>query len=234
MKQRIRGAEDSRERILQAAAELFAKRGYAGVGVDEVAEQSGLAKTALYYHFGNKDGLLAAVLERTAAAWIEGIRQASEAGAGPLERLDRALAGMRAMLEEKPWVLRLLQILALEVADDKPEVRATLQSIFRRAQDAIVGGMHEALGVTLPRADLIARVVLAVLDGISLGRHIEPETISLDDAFSALRRVWVLLVASSLAPDTIAALEQGFSEAVRELQNGDRPVGAKDGAGRDI
>jgi AcrR family transcriptional regulator len=224
MMRRVRDADDSRERILQAAAELFAQRGYAGVGVDEVAARSGLAKTALYYHFGNKDGLLAAVLERTAAAWIEGIRQASGIGAEPFDRLDRALAGMRAMLEEKPWVLRLLQILALEVAGEKPEIRATLQSIFRRAQEAIVGGMHEALGVEVPRADLIARVVLALLDGISLGRHIEPETISLDDAFATLRRVWMLLVASHLAPDMVLALGQSFAASAQGADAGDRPA----------
>ena len=105
MKKRTRNPDDSRERILQAAAELFAQRGYAGVGVDEVASRSGIAKTALYYHFGNKDGLLVAVLERTAAAWIDGIRQASSAGAEPFDRLDRALAGMRTLLEEKLGLL---------------------------------------------------------------------------------------------------------------------------------
>jgi hypothetical protein len=58
-------------------------------------------------------GLLAAVLERTATAWIEGIQEAARQGGDPLARLDRALTGMRAMLEEKPWLMKLLQLLAL-------------------------------------------------------------------------------------------------------------------------
>src|SRR6266851_3771980 len=94
----------SRERILDAATELFAARGYAGAGVDRLAERSGIAKTAIYYHFGNKEGLLAAVLDRAATQWIEAILQASRQGGDPLGRLDRALAGMRAMLEERPWI----------------------------------------------------------------------------------------------------------------------------------
>jgi AcrR family transcriptional regulator len=73
----------TRERILEAAAELFAQRGYAGTGVDRLAERSGIAKTAIYYHFGNKEGLLAAVLDRAASAWIENIRRAAERASCP-------------------------------------------------------------------------------------------------------------------------------------------------------
>lgn len=208
MKRRTRNPDASRERILQAAAELFSQRGYAGVGVDELAARSGIAKTAIYHHFGNKDGLLAAVLERTAAAWIDGIRQASSQGSNPFEHLDRALAGMRAMLEEKPWVLKLLQILALEVSDQKPEIRATLQSLLRHATDAMVAGMTEAMGAPIPNADRIGKVVLALLDGIALGQHVDAASISLDDAFAELRRVWVLLVASHVLPDMMSTIER--------------------------
>src|SRR5271169_3984024 len=100
----------SRERILDAATELFAARGYAGAGVDRLAQRSGIAKTAIYYHFGNKEGLLAAVLDRAATQWIEAIQVAARQAGDPLGRLDRAVAGMRAMLDEKPWIYNLFQI----------------------------------------------------------------------------------------------------------------------------
>jgi AcrR family transcriptional regulator len=208
MKRRTRNPDASRERILEAAAELFSQRGYAGVGVDELAARSGIAKTAIYHHFGNKDGLLAAVVERTAAAWIEGIRQASSEGSSPLENLDRALAGMRMLLEEKPWVFKLLQILALEVADQKPEIRATLQSLLRRATAAIVEGMREAMGAPVPEAEVIARAILALLHGIAMGEHVDPDNISLDQSFAGVRRVWVLLTASYVLPDLMPTIEQ--------------------------
>ena len=200
--------EVSKERILDAAAELFSQRGYAGAGVDQLAARSGIAKTAIYYHFGNKEGLLAAVLERAATAWIDGIQAAAKQAGTPLDRLDRALAGMRAMLEEKPWILKLVQILALEVAEEKPEVRATLQSILRRAREAIVTGLHDALGLELPNAERIAGVMLALLDGISLGLHLDPQAISLDDAFEEMRRITVFMVLGQLNPDLLGWLEQ--------------------------
>jgi len=200
-------SDASRERILAAATELFATRGYAGAGVDRLAERSGIAKTAIYYHFGNKEGLLAAVLERTATEWIEAIQQAARHAGDPAARLDRALVGMRAMLEERPWIYKLFQILTLEVAEEKPEIRETLQGIIRRARSAITEGIREALGVDLPDAEGVAGLLLAALDGISLGMQIDPERVSLDSVFLDLRRVITFMIAVRLNPELAHAFD---------------------------
>ena len=204
---RYQKSDVSRERILEAATELFATRGYAGAGVDRLAERSGIAKTAIYYHFGNKEGLLAAVLERAATQWIDGILQASRLAGDPIGRLERALLGMRAMLEERPWIYNLFQILALEVADEKPEIRATLQKIIRRARQAITDGMREALGVDVPDADGVAGMMLAMLDGVSLGMQIDPERVSLDQVFQDLRRIIGVMIAVRLNPELAHVLD---------------------------
>jgi AcrR family transcriptional regulator len=205
---RYRRSQASRERILEAATELFAQQGYAGTGVDQLAARSGIAKTAIYYHFGNKAGLLAAALERAASTWIEGIDQASRRAGDWSSRLDSALAGMRALLEEKPWIFKLMQILAFEVAEEKPEIRDTLQSIVRRAREAIVAGMRDALGVEVPDAEGVARVILGLLDGITLGLQIDPEATSLDEAFLELRRITTFTVAARLDPELARWFDQ--------------------------
>jgi AcrR family transcriptional regulator len=205
---RYRTSRVSRERILEAATELFAQKGYAGTGVDQLAARSGIAKTAIYYHFGNKAGLLAAALERAASTWIEGIAQASRQAGDWTARLDRGLAGMRALLEEKPWIFKLMQILALEVAEEKPEIRETLQSILRQAREAIVDGMRDALGVEVPDAEGVAKVILGSLDGISMGLQIDPEAISLDESFLELRRITTFAVATRLNPDLLRWFEE--------------------------
>lgn len=204
---RYQKSDGSRERILDAATELFAARGYAGAGVDRLAERSGIAKTAIYYHFGNKEGLLAAVLERAATQWIEAIQQAARRVGDPLGKLDRALAGMRAMLEERPWIYKLFQILTLEVADEKPEIRATLQGIVRHARDAISDGMRESLGVDVPDADGVSSLILATLDGVALGLQIDPDGVSLDQVFRDLRRVTSVMVAARLNPELAQAFD---------------------------
>ena len=54
---------DNRQLIMEKALELFCARGYDAVGVQEIAEQSGITKPTLYYYFGSKQGLMETILE---------------------------------------------------------------------------------------------------------------------------------------------------------------------------
>jgi AcrR family transcriptional regulator len=73
-------AEITRERILDAARELFAERGYAGTSIRDIAERLAMTKAALYYHFPGKQDVLAALVEPwlleidALAEWAEGHR----------------------------------------------------------------------------------------------------------------------------------------------------------------
>jgi AcrR family transcriptional regulator len=82
-------AGDARERILDSAYELFARKGVRGVGIDEVVERADVAKATLYRHFPSKDDLALAFLarreERWTRAWVEA--EARRRGATPEERL---------------------------------------------------------------------------------------------------------------------------------------------------
>ncbi len=60
-----------RERILNTAYDLFSTRGVRDVGVDEVIRESGVAKATLYKHFGSKDDLVLAFLQRRAQRWTK-------------------------------------------------------------------------------------------------------------------------------------------------------------------
>lgn len=80
-------AEQKREQILQAAADLLLERGYAGVSVDEVVARAGGSKTNVYTYFGGKDGLFAAVMQRFCDEIV-----------GPLQAIDVAGLPLRAAL----------------------------------------------------------------------------------------------------------------------------------------
>jgi AcrR family transcriptional regulator len=94
---RKRDAARSREAILVAAEALFAERGYAGVGVGDIAAAAGLARATPTYFFGSKRALYEAVLARatsaresTLAEAFEPVRSWARAGGAPAE-LRRAL-----------------------------------------------------------------------------------------------------------------------------------------------
>src|SRR5262249_61699856 len=73
----------SRDKILDAAETLFAKRGYAGVGLSELAEVVGLGKSSLFHHFENKAQLYAAVAARILGRIEERLGPPPPQGGGP-------------------------------------------------------------------------------------------------------------------------------------------------------
>jgi AcrR family transcriptional regulator len=64
-------APDPRARILDAAYELFSRNGIRAVGIDAIIERSGVARMSLYRHFGSKDALVLAFLERREQRWTQ-------------------------------------------------------------------------------------------------------------------------------------------------------------------
>jgi AcrR family transcriptional regulator len=80
---------EARERILQAAYDLFSRHGIQAVGVDAVVERSGVARQTLYRHFGSKQELVLAFLERRDEVWTRRWLQGSieQRATDPAERL---------------------------------------------------------------------------------------------------------------------------------------------------
>jgi AcrR family transcriptional regulator len=176
----------SRERLLEAAIQLFAERGYSATSVDLVCRRSETVKTALYWHFGSKEGLLSAALERVATDWIEEIVRSLDRTSDPAERLERAIAGLRRIVEERPQLMRLLLSVAYERADVSPEQRRALHAIFERAEAAIVAAITDAIGGEVPGLDRAAHLIIGLLVAASLRRAIDPE-IDLGPIFEDMR-----------------------------------------------
>jgi AcrR family transcriptional regulator len=83
----------TRTALIAAARPLFAERGYAGVGTEEIVRAAGVTRGALYHHFGGKRELLAAVYEQIEGELTEKIVAGALAGSDPLEAM-RAGVGM--------------------------------------------------------------------------------------------------------------------------------------------
>jgi AcrR family transcriptional regulator len=89
-----------RDRILATASKLFYKNGIHAVGVDFVVEESGIAKTSLYRHFGNKDALVAAFLQaEDADFWRQWDAIAERHTDSPATELDAYLDWMDTRLK---------------------------------------------------------------------------------------------------------------------------------------
>lgn len=101
--------EETRSALVNAARPLFAKRGYAGVGTEEIVRAARMTRGALYHHFEGKEGLFRAVYEQVERELVERIAAEAMSAANPLDALR---AGARAFLDacEDPAVQRIALI----------------------------------------------------------------------------------------------------------------------------
>jgi AcrR family transcriptional regulator len=96
-------AQATRDALVRAARELFTKRGYSGVGTEEIVARAKVTRGALYHHFDDKRDLFRAVFEQVERDLMERIGARMEATDDPWELM---LAGMRSFLDacEEPAV----------------------------------------------------------------------------------------------------------------------------------
>ena len=138
----------SREKILDVAEARFAQRGYAGVGLREVAEAAGLGKSSLFHHFPTKAALYGAVLDRVLERIDLRMRRALDAGEDPRVQLSAAVVALIDTLAEDPPAARLLLRTVFEDDDISPEApelaasNARLDALIARIAQAITQGIE--------------------------------------------------------------------------------------------
>jgi TetR/AcrR family transcriptional regulator, cholesterol catabolism regulator len=82
---------DNREKLLKVAMDLFASRGFKGTSVRDIAQAMDMTVSNIYHYFGNKEGLLLAILENASRSIIARLRQVSELDMDPMDRFKLLL-----------------------------------------------------------------------------------------------------------------------------------------------
>lgn len=128
---RARSREDSRQRLLQAAAEVFAEQGFTGAKATDIAARAGVAVGTLYLHFGDKDGIARAVALDALAELRARLRDAAERDHATVEACARAHATALVDFVADPGNRgRLL------FAGDAPGLRGDMLDAMAAAQEA--------------------------------------------------------------------------------------------------
>ncbi|MFD1930214.1 TetR/AcrR family transcriptional regulator [Nonomuraea mangrovi] len=147
-------SQESRELILAAAAELFAQKGYRQTTFADVAERSGISRGSIPWHFGSKEGLLLAVLERSVDLIRSGYAGHLERGAA---ELDHLMEGVEALLRQ-PTSKLFVTLLVEALEPDSPirgryvQIHDTLREQCRRWLEHLPlppGVCAEAVAVTI-------------------------------------------------------------------------------------
>jgi AcrR family transcriptional regulator len=159
-----RTPERTRRRILDAAYELFYRKGFARVGVDEIADFAGLTKRTLYYHFESKDLLLAAVLDLQHDFALARIREHLDDPPDNAEEIVDALFLELAKWSEKPgWTGSGFTRLAMELADLPGHPARAVARRHKSAVEDWWAKVLEKVGVAL--APKRARELVLLMEG---------------------------------------------------------------------
>lgn len=181
---RQRQGEDSREVILDATERLMSTQGYAATSISHIRRETGLPASSIYWHFGSKEGVLAAVMERGAERYFAQIPRNSP-------DIETQRAAVAKLMVANPDFFRLLYMLSLE-RSDHPAVGAAI----RRVRDTAISGFAEVIRQMLPEAvppeqaervvTELAAVATAMSDGVFFAEHLEPDSTDVDRMYVRL------------------------------------------------
>jgi AcrR family transcriptional regulator len=160
------------EKLLVAASDLMIERSSIDVSLSDIAQKSGVNSALVKYHFGNKDGLLLALLARDAATEVEGLEYLLGQPIAPAEKLKLHIAGIIRAYRRFPYMNRLIHYLlhesSTEAADEVSKffVAPLLDFHRRLLAEGVEAGVFREIDPILFYTSLIG-----ACDHLFFGRH---------------------------------------------------------------
>lgn len=183
-----RRRELTRTALVEAAAEVFALRGFHAASLDEIAETAGFTRGAIYSNFGGKEDLLIAVLDRSTERQLEAFGAAIDPGGGGSTEERSAAAASVWTATQREANLPALSLEMRAYALRNPDFRRRLAAVERRQQERIadfIDQIARAEGRKLPVESIdLAQMLRAFSDGLSQFAAIDEERASYYDALA--------------------------------------------------
>ena len=179
---------ETRQRLLDAAADLFATRGIEASSVDAIAEAAERTSGAVYDHFGGKEGLLFALLE----GWADDVAAVITAELVAADTLDDRLRALWRNITQPPagddrWIRLEHELWSYAARDERArEHLARRYAAAWESVDAAVAEWTEEDGRPAP-SDATGPAVIGVLIGLAMMRRIDPSAVDDRTAVATLR-----------------------------------------------
>lgn len=168
-------------RLLEAAKTVFARRGFRGASVDEIAREAGATTGALYASFASKEELFLELFDHTMAQDVRGYAEASGAGA-TLEEAARAGADrwMEVLTERPEYFPLFIEFWAYAVREPRVRERfAERFAAFRQATGQIValGAQGQGFELEPEHAERLGTFINALANGLALEKLVDPAAV---------------------------------------------------------
>lgn len=182
--------ENASARILEAAIDGLSE---GGLSIADVCERAGVRPPSLYYHYGNKEGLVAAVVDAVGRSWLEQIERSIPVAGGFDVRMAAAVRAWRRFIEAPGAPVSLLVQVGIALGRPSDLIRSRLVAVWEEAHRAVCRQLEAAVGpvagveeIAETLMDLVAAAALRYqLDGDRRGLRLRLER--------AGRTLWLLI-----------------------------------------
>lgn len=178
----------STSKLLDAAADLIAERGYERMTLAAIGERAGYTHGLVTARFGSKEGLLWALIERMVVGWQHEQVIQKLADAGGAQAVHGVLAEMRKSWRSKPKHMKALYVLMFEALLPIPMLNERMRDLHRTlradVEKAINRGIEE--GTVAPDVDApaTARLIVGALRGVTYQAMLDPREVPIARALS--------------------------------------------------
>jgi AcrR family transcriptional regulator len=163
----------TRDLLLSAAEQVFARVGYEKAQVEEIAKAAGFSKGALYAHFKSKEKLFLALYQVKTAGYLAKLRHALDSAPTRERKIDAFRSFYIDLSKEKGWALIILEVKLLITRS--PEVRERLRQIDEHVGDSIQVALTRLFGNSVRAA---GEALGGIFSALVLEAALEPDVLS--------------------------------------------------------
>jgi AcrR family transcriptional regulator len=179
---RTKRGERTRNYILEVTRKLFAQPGFRGVTLDQIAEETGTAKSSILWHFGTKEHLLLEVLDGIMRELEANYRQIHPENL-PLEKKLRLLIQDYVRLMEQYPELGTVFFGMLFDAELINTIRGRAKEMYREYRELI---LHHLTDSGVPATEHLAAAMTALFDGLFIQWYLDPEGVDMQKVLESV------------------------------------------------
>jgi AcrR family transcriptional regulator len=168
----------TRERLLDAALEVFSRRGYHSTSVDEIAAEAGFSKGAVYSNFSGKEDLFLALIDRRFAVDAQGYPGIVHFMAEELQ-FEKGPDFKKIVLQDRTWNILMIEFFLYAIRDTtNQEQLAPRMRQLRKVMEENLAALYKQLGKKpmLPLKDLPA-TIFSLGVGMMLQLYVDPDAL---------------------------------------------------------
>jgi AcrR family transcriptional regulator len=173
--------------LLSGARRILEREGFGALSLSAIASEADESKASIGYYFGNKDGLVVALVDSLVHEANRGIIHDTHRYPMGEQRLRALIDGERGIIEDTRSFLTLLEVLPHALRDDS--LRERIADLYAGYRKTILDVLDATEGPDEARLRPYAVLMIAIVDGLSLQQSLDPDGTDLSAAIDLWRRM---------------------------------------------